>query len=292
VEKLGEPELRRLALVVEYDGSRYAGFQFQSGQTTIQGELEYGLERFTSEKTRIRGASRTDSGAHAKGQVVDFLTHSHHRVDRFPAALNYYLAPDIKVQAAYQVDPEFNSRRDAISRTYRYSVLNRPWPSPLRRHTHYWVKESLDIVKMATAAQSLVGTHDFRPFAVGHPEEKSATRTVLRWDVWREEDTVIIECEANGFLRRQIRKANALLIGVGKGKYPEAATREVLEDEQGELAARLSAPAYGLCLVKVTYPDLPPNSPPLGRGDYWGVKTAGEAAALMRGRPGVEVYLK
>ena len=288
MEKLGEPELRRLALVVEYNGSRYAGFQLQSGQTTIQGELEYGLERFTSEKTRIRGASRTDSGAHARGQVVDFLTHCNRPVDRFPAALNYYLAQDIKVQAAYQVDPEFNCRRDATSRTYRYSVLNRSWPSPLRRHTHFWVKETLNIVGMATAAQSLVGTHDFRPFAVGHPEEKSATRTVLRWDVWREEDTVVIECEANGFLKHQIRKANALLIGVGKGKYPEAVTREVLEDGQGESGARLSVPAYGLCLMKVTYPDRPPYSPTLGRGD----KTAGEAAAFLRGMPGVGEYHK
>lgn len=280
MEKLGEPEPRRLALLVEYDGGRYAGFQLQSGQPTVQGELECGLERFTSERTRVRGASRTDSGAHARGQVVDFLTHSHHRVERFPAALNYYLPPDIKVQTAFRVDPEFNSRWDAISRTYRYSILNRPWPSPLRRHTHLWVKESLNVAGMAAAAQNLVGTHDFRPLALGYPEEKSATRTVLRWNVWREEDTVVIECEANGFLRHQIRRANALLIGVGKGKYPEAVTSEVLEGERSELGARLSVPAYGLCLMKVTYPDR-----------FLNVQAVGEAPAGMRGRSGVGVYL-
>ena len=280
VKTLGEPEPRRLALVVEYDGSRYAGFQLQSGQPTVQGELECGLERFTSERTRVRGASRTDSGAHARGQVVDFLTHSHHRVERFPAALNYYLPPDIKVQEAYRVDPEFSCRWDAISRTYRYSILNRPWPSPLRRHTHLWVKQSLNVAGMATAAQSLVGTHDFRPLAVGHPEEKSATRTVLRWNVWREEDTVVIECEANGFLRHQIRRANALLIGVGKGKYPEAVTSEVLKGAQSELSLRLSVPAYGLCLMKVTYPDRCLN-----------VEAAAEAPAGKRGKSGVGVYL-
>lgn len=280
MENLGEPEPRRLALVVEYDGGRYAGFQLQSGQPTVQGELECGLERFTSERTRVRGASRTDSGAHARGQVVDFLTHSHHRVERFPAALNYYLPPDIKVQTAFRVDPEFNSRWDAISRTYRYSILNRPWPSPLRRHTHLWVKESLNVDGMAAAAQSLVGTHDFRPLALGYPEEKSATRTVLRWNVWREEDTVVIECEADGFLRHQIRRANALLIGVGKGKYPEAVTSEVLAGEQSELGARLSVPAYGLCLMKVTYPDRCLN-----------VEAVREAPAGKRGRSGVGVYL-
>ncbi|MEK7806094.1 MAG: tRNA pseudouridine(38-40) synthase TruA, partial [Chloroflexota bacterium] len=273
-EKLGEPEPRRLALVVEYDGSRYAGFQLQSGQPTVQGELERGLERFTLATTRVRGASRTDSGAHARGQVVDFLTHSRQPVERFPAALNYYLPPDIKVQAAYRVDPEFNCRWDAISRTYRYSILNRPWPSPLRQHTHLWVKEILNVSGMATAAQSLVGTHNFRPLAVGYPEEKSATRTVLRWNVWREDDTVVIECEANGFLRHQIRRANALLIGVGKGKYPESVTREVLEGEQGELNARRSVPAYGLCLMTVKYPDRCLN-----------VKAAVVAPASRRGEP-------
>jgi tRNA pseudouridine38-40 synthase len=133
---------------------------------------------------------------------------------------------------------------------------------------------------MATAAQSLVGTHDFRPLAVGYPEEKSATRTVLRWNVWREEDTVVIECEANGFLRHQIRRANALLIGVGKGKYPVAVTSEVLEGEQSELSARQSVPAYGLCLMKVTYPDRLLN-----------VEAAGEAPAFRRGRAGVGVSL-
>lgn len=279
MEKLGEPEPRRLALLVEYDGGRYSGFQLQSGQPTVQGELECGLERFTSERTRVRGASRTDSGAHARGQVVDFLTHSHHRVERFPSALNYYLPPDIKVHTAFRVDPEFNSRWDAISRTYRYSILNRPWPSPLRRHTHFWVKESLNVAGMATAAQSLVGTHDFRPLALGYPEEKSATRTVLRWNVWREEDTVVIECEANGFLRHQIRRANALLVGVGKGKYPEAVTSEVLAGERSGLGARLLVPAYGLCLMKVTYPDR-----------FLNVEAVGEIPAGKRGRSGVGVY--
>jgi tRNA pseudouridine38-40 synthase len=244
---------RRLALVVEYDGSNYVGFQLQSEQPTIQGEIERGLAKFTGEPVRIRGASRTDSGAHALGQVVDFPTHSTHPVESFPKALNYYLPDDIEVQTAWEVSLEFHSRRDAVSRTYRYHILNRPWPSPLRRNTHYWVRNELQVSLMASAAQGLVGGHDFRWFAVGFPAEKSALRRVYRWEVWQEGDTVIIECEANGFLRHQIRRANALLIEIGRGRFPESTLKDALE---GTLLHPLDcpqAPAHGLCLIKVTY---------------------------------------
>jgi tRNA pseudouridine38-40 synthase len=238
---------------VEYDGSKYMGFQLQSGQPTIQGEIERGLAKFTGQPVRIRGASRTDSGAHALGQVVDFLTHSTHPVDRFPKALNHYLPDDIEVQAAWEVSPEFHSRRDAVSRTYRYQILNRPWPSPLRRHTHYWVRNDLQVSLMASAARGLVGDHDFRWFAVGFPAEKSAIRRVYRWEVWQEGDTVVIECEANGFLRHQIRRANALLIKIGMGQLPESTLKNALEGTLLHPVDCPQAPAHGLCLMKVTY---------------------------------------
>lgn len=250
-----EPAERRLALVLEYDGTAYRGFQLQAGQPTIQGEVERALLRFTGEAIRIRGASRTDSGVHAKGQVVDFLTRRSYAVDCFPRALNFYLASDVKVQGAYEMVPEFHSRKDASSRTYRYHILTRPWPSPLRRHTHYRVPEPLDVTVMATAAQSLVGRHDFGPLALGCAGVKSTVRTVRGWDVWREDDTVIIECEANGFLRRQIRRANAVLVEIGKGRWPEAMMREALDDKLAGRVEWPQLPAHGLCLMKVTYPD-------------------------------------
>ena len=243
--------------MLEYDGTAYQGSQLQAGQPTIQGEIERALFRFTGEAIRIRAASRTDAGAHARGQVVDFLTRSAYPRGYFPRALNFYLPADIKVQDAWEVAPEFHSRRDASSRTYRYYILDRYSPSPLVRRTCHWVREPLDAAKMAAAAQSLVGRHDFRPLAVAYPSGKSAVRTVHSWDVWREDDTVIIECEAESFLRHQIRRANALLVEIGKGRWPEGMIRDVLGGKlMGKEAQWSSLPAHGLCLMSVRYPNI------------------------------------
>ncbi len=250
-------QLWRAALLVEYQGTNYAGFQLQVGHPTIQGELEIALEKFTGQPTRIRGTSRTDSGTHAKGQVVDFTTATRHPLERFAPALNYHLPEDINVLEAHRVDNEFNSRRCALSRTYQYSILNRPTPSPLRRHTHLWIREDLDADKMAEAAQHLVGVHDFRPLAIGHPQDRSAVREVMRWEVERFEDTIVIECEASGFLKQQIRKANGILTEIGRGKYP---TDKVKQAMDGDVAGTPILSAHGLCLISVKY------SGPIGLG--------------------------
>jgi len=209
------------------------------------------LAQFTGQATRIRGASRTDSGTHAKGQMVDFLTATQHPLERFAPALNYHLPKDINVIGAYRVNDGFNSRRCALSRTYQYSILNRHTPSPLRRKTHLWIREALDIDKMAEAAQHLVGVHDFRPLAIGHSEDRSAVREVVRWEVDRFEDTIVIECEANGFLKQQIRKANGILTEIGRGKYSTDKVKQALE---GDVSRTPLLSAHGLCLISVKYP--------------------------------------
>lgn len=212
--------------------------------------MEKALARFTGQDTRIRGASRTDSGAHARGQVVDFRTSTQHPLERFPPALNYHLPKDINVLEAYRVDPGFDSRRCARSRTYQYSILNRPAPSPLRRCTHLWIRESLDVGKMAEAAQLLVGVNDFRALAAGHPKDRSAVREVMHWEVASFEDNIVIECEANGFLKQQIRKANGILTEIGRGKYPVERVTQALA---GAVAGTPLLPAHGLCLISVKY---------------------------------------
>ncbi len=245
--------IRRLALVIEYDGTNYKGFQLQASGPTIQGEIETALAKFTQQAIRVRGASRTDSGAHARGQVVDFLTDSPHSMGIFPKALNYYLPGDIRVQSVREVSLDFNSRRSATSRIYRYNILISPWPSPLRRTTHHWLRQELIVATMNQAAQRLVGVHDFRTLAVGHPKDKSAVRNVHRWDVWQEADTVIIECEANGFLRHQIRKANSILVQVGLGVHPESIVSECLEADSANRVHAPILPPQGLCLMRVVY---------------------------------------
>ena len=239
---------------MEYQGTNYHGFQLQLNQPTIQGELERALARFTGDQTRVRGASRTDSGAHSQGQVVDFLTGPRRPTDRFPAALNYYLPEDIRVLKARDVAEEFHSRRWATSRVYRYRLLVRPEPSALLRQTHLWIREPLDTNRMADAAAALVGSHDFRVIASGHPKDRSAVRTVNRWGVVGDGNTVALECEANGFLKQQIRKANAILVEIGKGKQPIELMEQTLVGAHGIPEIPL-LPAHGLTLIEVKYPE-------------------------------------
>ncbi len=247
--------MRRVALLVEYEGTKYKGFQVQRDQPTIQGELESGLRRFSGQEVRVRGASRTDSGAHARGQVVDFAIMADRTVESFPSGMNFYLPSDIRVQSAYRMVPEFHSRKSAASRVYRYTISNRDWPSPLERHTSFWLRERLDVSLMAEAAEAVMGDRDFRPLISDHPAGRSAVRRVYRWDVWREESDVIIECEANGFLKHLVRRTNAILIEVGKGKLDTNVLGRVLAGETEKGFSLPSVPASGLCLMKVKYPD-------------------------------------
>ena len=251
---------RRIVLWLEYQGTHYHGFQLQLNQPTIQGALETALTRFTGERIRTRGASRTDAGAHALGQVVDFPTASRHPAERFPAALNYYLPDDIRVLRAIPVAGGFHSRRSAAARVYQYRILARPEPTALRRQTHLWVSQALDTHRMAQAAQALIGTHDFRPIAPSHPKDRSAARTVTQWQIRRESDTIIIQSEANGFLQHQIRKTNAILLEIAKGNQPVELMQQILAGA-ADPPAIPPLPARGLCLIEVKYPEGAFNPP-------------------------------
>ena len=247
------PSNKRISLQVEYEGTHYMGFQFQPDQPTIQGEIEKAIQQLTGESIRIRGASRTDSGVHAYGQIVDGLIKDKYSSSTVLQALNHYLPSDIKITNAYEVSESFHSRRDAKSRVYRYQILNRPEPSPLRRRTHCVVQEQLDDSKMSRAAKDLVGTHDFEQFTKGLNNYTSTIREVLRWDVRRVGDIITIECEGNGFLRQQIRRANSILVEIGKNKWPETSIKDTLEDKFKKGKSHTVLPALGLCLLEVKY---------------------------------------
>ena len=251
-------EMRRIALTVAYEGTDYAGFQWQANAPTIQGELELAIRKLTGVGSRVRGASRTDSGAHACRQVVDFASSTRLASSVFVPGLNHFLPAAIRVAAATEVPWEFHSRFSASFREYRYSILNRKTHSPLLRRSHHLVNATLDLTAIRMAATSLIGVRDFRNIATGHPADRSAVRQVFSWDVRRnadEPDVITIDCAATGFLRHQIRRVNAILLEIGKHKLPVHAMAEALGARVNDNLQIPMLPAHGLCLKAVHYPE-------------------------------------
>ena len=248
-----------MALVVEYQGTRYSGFQLQAHHPTIQGELEQALLKLTGEPTRVRGASRTDAGAHARGQVVDFLTSATFTTDTFLRGLNSYLPPDIKVRASHEVGLDFNARKDAASRVYRYTLLSSASPSPLLREFSHWVRDPLDVDVMVQAAGALVGTHDFSVLAAPLLPGRGGVRTVYCWDVWRREESVFLEVGADGFLPHQVRRTSSVILETGLGRLEPGAVKGILEGSTEVPNGCPYLPAKGLCLMAVNYKNFPPE---------------------------------
>ncbi len=243
----------KIALIVEYEGTRYHGFQIQVKVPTIQGELEHALTMVTGEKIRISSAGRTDQGVHAKGQVVALHSDSPLTLKTLAQALNYYLPEDIAVRDAFEVSDDFDPRRDAVSREYCYYIWNSATPSPLLRRSAYFVPRPLQVAAMNEACQALLGTHDFAPFASSLNGRKNTVRTVYRAEVVREGDLVACQMVANSFLPHQVRCTIGALVKVGLGKSDAAAFYEILQSKKPTTAGP-SLPPHGLCLLKVNYP--------------------------------------
>jgi len=242
---------KRLVLVVEYDGTRYHGFQLQARVPTIQGEIEQALWRLTGERIRIVGASRTDAGVHARGQVIGFRTRSALSTETFIKGLNYYLPQDIAVRAAFRVNSDFDLRREVISREYRYFMLNSSTPSPLERMRAYLVATPLNVDAMNKACQVLIGEHDFASFTwVGNL--RSTVRTVYKAEVYKEGELAILDMKADSFLPQQVRRTVGALIKVGAGRTDAEAFWELAALKKLGLAGP-TAPPYGLCLMKVDF---------------------------------------
>jgi tRNA pseudouridine38-40 synthase len=248
-------ELRRLALLVEYEGTAYHGFQSQSNAASVQATLEEALHSLTGEQRRIQGAGRTDAGVHAEGQVVAFDTWAPYDPGVFVQGLNHYLPEDVSVKEAREVSLDFDPRRWAVSREYRYQILNSATSSPLlRRHAHL-VRKPLDTAAMQEAARFLEGERDFAPFSGPLDTGRRGTRRrMFRCLVIRNADLVTLEMVANGFLRQQVRRTAGALVEVGLGRLD--LRRFVALAECGvQGAAHTVLPAKGLSLMKVSYPD-------------------------------------
>jgi tRNA pseudouridine38-40 synthase len=246
--------IAKLALLVEYEGTRYHGFQIQPNVSTVQGELERALWRLTGEWIRIVGASRTDAGVHAQGQVVVFKTCSALSPNTFVRALNSYLPQDIAIKACSQVGDDFNPRRQATRREYRYSILNGPTPSPLQRRHAYFVFRPLDIEAMNRGCQVLIGKHDFASFTSPVVKAKNTVRTVFQAEAHREGELVLLCVAADSFLPQQVRRTVSPLIEVGSGRMAVEEFGELTKSKILGLAA--PAPPHGLCLMRIDYPNL------------------------------------
>lgn len=244
----------KIVLIMEYDGTRYYGFQLQLSQPTIQGETETAILKLTGEKRRVIAASRTDTGVHAKGQVVSFLTESPLPAETFVKGLNYYLPKDIAVKEAHRVEKSFNVRRNAVSREYNYYILNSLTRSPIKQGFSYLVKGQLNIEAMNQACQALVGEHDFASFASSvEAKLKNTVRKVYEAGVKREGELVIFNIVANSFLPHQVRNTVGTLIRIGLGKMNLDEFYSIMNAKKFGLAGPM-IPACGLCLMRINYP--------------------------------------
>ncbi|MBM3945181.1 MAG: tRNA pseudouridine(38-40) synthase TruA [SAR202 cluster bacterium] len=250
----------RVALVVEYDGTEYHGFQYQENAPSIQAELESAIEKLTKEKVRIKGAGRTDTGVHATGQVIAFDTNSTLPIGTLVSGLNHYLPEDIAIRGAYGAPEGFDPRRDALSRRYRYTIHNTATRSPMSRRTALLIDEPLDVAAMDGAARRFEGVHDFARFAGSLEDgEASTVRRIDSASVWKEGDTVYFEVTGNAFLPHQVRRMAGALVDVGKGRLTGTDIGEMLEGTAGNVVAN-TLPPQGLCLMEVTYEDFPPKN--------------------------------
>jgi tRNA pseudouridine38-40 synthase len=244
--------MRAFKATVEYDGTDFAGFQWQHGERTVQGELERAIGMRSGACSRITGAGRTDAGVHALGQVVSFQADTPVPLERMALALNAVLDGDVKVRQVEEVDPAFSARFSASSRQYAYLIVNRRTPSALWRRYSAFCPDLLDVEAMSAAAASLVGERDFAAFTNQRVEGETTMRCVMRCTVSRLHGFVLVRIEANAFLRGMVRTTVGTLLEVGTGRRKPESVQEILSTGDRRLAGP-SAPPQGLCLVRVRY---------------------------------------
>lgn len=247
--------MRNIKLTVAYDGTNYHGFQEQrgTGLATVQEELEACLERLTGRRTQIIGAGRTDSGVHARGQVVNFDAAGWPiPVQRIPLALNGILPGDIAVTDAVQVSRDFHARFSARAKTYRYSIWNARIPSPFHRLYSTFVPVPLDDEAMAAAAALLIGRHDYKCFQASGSTVRDTVREIYRAEVKREGAMLYFVFCGSGFLYNMVRIMAGTLVQVGMGKAKPEMVSKALESGTRVMAGP-TLPPQGLCLESVEY---------------------------------------
>lgn len=244
--------MKRVKLTVAYDGTNYCGWQVQPNGITVQEVLNQCLSEFTGEKIETIGASRTDAGVHALGNVAVFDTEMRMPGDKFSFALNQRLPEDIRIQKSEEVDADFHPRYVKSRKTYEYRILNRRFPIPTERFYSHFTYIPLDIEKMREAADYLVGEHDFKSFCGTGAQVKTTVRTVKEIQIEKDEDKITIRITGEGFLYNMVRIIAGTLMDIGGGLYPPQKMQEILEAKDRKKAGP-TAPARGLTLMEIQY---------------------------------------
>ncbi|HHF7373282.1 tRNA pseudouridine(38-40) synthase TruA [Legionella bozemanae] len=243
----------RIALVLEYDGSQYHGWQAQTGLHTVQQAVEHALSKVADSPISVVCAGRTDTGVHATNQVIHFDCNKVRSIRAWIHGVNSFLPKDICVKWGRDLPEEFHARYSATARRYRYIIYNNAIRPALLRSNVTWQYRQLDHRLMHQAAQLLLGENDFTSFRSVECQSNTPMRNIHNLQVSRMGDLVMIDITANAFLHHMVRNIAGVLIAVGSGKHPVSWVDEVLKAKDRRLGAE-TAPAYGLYLVQVTYP--------------------------------------
>lgn len=244
--------MRNIKLIIEYDGTRYSGWQIQKNAVSIQEILEKAIGNLTKEKANLMGSSRTDAGVHAKGMVANFFTFSPIPERNFPSAINGFLPSDIVIINAQVVGNSFHSRYDSLGKKYSYTILNRKPPSALLKNYAAHVPYELNVNDMKEACSSFIGTHDFSGFMSSGSSIKSTIRSVKLLEIENSGEIIKIYITADGFLYNMVRIIVGTLIDVGRGKIKLEEITDIINSKKRERAGN-TAPANGLCLERVYY---------------------------------------
>lgn len=248
--------MKRIGLIVSYDGTAYAGFQIQKNALTIEEVLNKSLSDLLKEEIHIIGASRTDAGVHALGNVAVFDTETKIPAEKIMFAVNQYLPEDIKIQKSYELSLDFHPRYHNSRKTYEYKILNTKASIPLYRFNTYFYHKNLNVEKMQNAARYLLGEHDFQAFCSANAQVNDTYRIIYLLDVVQDGNIITIRISGNGFLYNMVRIIAGSLILVGAGYKSPEWIKEVL-DSRDRQNAGACAPALGLTLVGIEYEALP-----------------------------------
>ena len=244
--------MNNIKLTIEYDGRNYHGWQIQPDVITVQGVVADAIKKLTGESIDLIGASRTDEGVHAFGQVANFITNSTIAPEKFCLAINAYLPDDIAIVKSELVPDNFNARYDSCGKKYIYLIHNRYTKSALFKDNAYHVKQKIDIDIVNRAAKFLIGTHDFSSFRASGGGAKTSVRTIHDINIKQDGDRVIVEVRGDGFLYNMVRIIVGTLIDIGVKRVSPNKMLEIL-DAKDRVKAGQTAPSHGLYLVEVYY---------------------------------------